>query len=138
MQKIDISKKYRTRSGFSVEILKTDLLTELYPVIAIINKPNNQYVLQFTEYGIHINGRECEHDLIEVNPYEDFVVDEPVMVRDKPEDKWSCAFFAGISIISGKPTVWPRGTSSWTAIDKQCSEWFAYNECRRPTPEELA
>lgn len=139
MNKIDILKKYRTRSKLPVQILKIDLKSK-FPVAAIIHESETrEFIGSFTEYGSFYTHEESEMDLVEVSPFEDFKIDEPVMVRDAPEEQWSRAYFAGVGRNSGSPTVWPSGKTSWTAVNNQCCEYrIAYNECRRPTPEELS
>ena len=134
MQKIDISKKYRTRSGYGVEILKTSLRNSVFPVVAIINTAEKQILAGFTEYGKFYGDGESDMDLVEVSPYEDFVVDEPVMVRDNEYEQWKKAHFAGVS-CRGYAKTWQDGETSWTSYDASMLTW---QFCRRPTPEELA
>ena len=74
-------------------------------------------------------------DLIEVTPYDDFKVDEPVMVRNG-RDKWLRRYFAGVS-SNNKPMVWANGATSWSAAHECASALICY-ECRRPTEEELS
>ena len=134
MQKIDISKKYRTRSGYGVEILKTSLRNSVFPVVAIINTAEKQILAGFTEYGKFYGDGESDMDLVEVSPYEDFKIDEPVMVRDFENQSWAKRYFAGVN--NGKPSVWCAGATSWSS---ESNEDFVYWKfCRRPTPEELA
>lgn len=137
MNKIDITKKYCTRSKLPVEILKTDLKSKDFPVVAIIQESDTkEYMGLFTEYGEFYLHGESDMDLVEVSEWEDFKIDEPVMVRDHPEryleESWQRRYFAGI--IDGKPSAWAGGKTSWTAEGAR----MAWNKCRRPTPGELA
>ena len=75
-------------------------------------------------------------DLVEVTPYDDFEIDEPVMVRDR-HTKWRRRYFAGVS-SDNKPMAWASGATSWSAAPTTCvSNALVWNECRRPTEEEL-
>ena len=63
-----------------------------------------------------------------------FAIDDPVMVRDHPGDKWQRRYFSGVS-KRGKPQTWALGATSWSDSDENYHhEW---NYCRRPTPDEL-
>ncbi len=140
MNKINMLKKYRTRSKLPVQILKTNLNNKYFPVVATIQGFDaEEFIACFTEYGGFYTHEESDMDLVEVSPFEHLVIDEPVMVRDKPEEQWSRAYFAGVSRNSGRPTVWAGGKTSWTALNNELYEiCHAYNECRSPTPEELS
>ena len=65
-------------------------------------------------------------------PYADFVIDEPVMVKDKCTPIWIPRYFAGVT-SGGKPITYYGGCTSWTAR----GEIKSWDECRRPTEEEL-
>ena len=72
--------------------------------------------------------------LVEVSPYADFVIDEPVMVRNFDTERWGRALFVAASPFNGcveASTVpaWVRGKEGRGA------QWV---QCRRPTKEELA
>lgn len=72
-----------------------------------------------------------EYAVIYEEPYADFKIDEPVMVRSC-ETGWCMENFAGVS-DEGKPMTWAFGTR-W-ASEGNTYEW---EECRRPTSEELS
>ena len=134
MRKIDISKKYRTRSGFPVEILKTGLRNSVFSVAALIDTTEKQIVVGLTEDGnFYVSGRESALDLVEISPYEGFKIDEPVMVRDYEKDSWKKAHFAGVS-CRGYAKTWQDGETSWTSDGSMLTWKF----CRRPTSEELS
>lgn len=68
--KIEAGKKYRTRGGDEVEILRTDVRHER-PVAGVITYPDSsQIVTDWCVDGHYWRGdRECEHDLIsEIKP----------------------------------------------------------------------
>lgn len=71
-------------------------------------------------------------DVKEPDPYKDFVIDEPVMVKDKCIPIWIPRYFAGVT-SGGKPLTYYGGCTSWTAR----GEIKSWDECRRPTEEEL-
>lgn len=75
---------------------------------------------------------EHNFDLVEIVPFADFKIDEPVMVRTGSDTEWQKRHFAGIS-PEGKPQVWGGGSTSWTAGENAPSAW---GQCRRPTKEE--
>ena len=80
--------------------------------------------------GVRIFGGVC---LVEISPYADFVIDEPVMVRDGDECDWQRKHFAGFDPKSGKPTA--SYLTAWTREKGKANYWL---QCRRPTAEELA
>jgi len=105
--KIEINKKYRTRDGRQVEILKTDFRSK-YPVIAIID---NEEIEQYSESG------QCwlfggEYDLIEVGKYDHIKIDDNVVVWSFAND-YHRRHFAGIS-EQGWPITWDAGRTSFT------------------------
>ena len=67
-------------------------------------------------------------------PYEDFKIDEPVMVRDEDSEIWNRRYFAGVSDC-GKPMTYPHGITWWTSNFCVTNVW---NQCMKPTKEELA
>ena len=70
----------------------------------------------------------------EANPYKDFKIDEPVMVRnaDNIWNPWRPHHFAGVN-EKGEALAWRGGCTSWTAVGES-EQW---DECRKPTEEEL-
>ena len=69
-------------------------------------------------------------DLIEVSPYDDFKIDDPVMVSLNGV-YWERGYFAGVN-TKGMPTAFDSGSTSWSAF--AACNWIY---CRRPTQEEL-
>lgn len=67
------------------------------------------------------------------NPYADFKIDEPVMVRNSV-GIWQRRYFAGVD-NDGLPLAWSSGGTSWSLQDAQYK--CAWPECRRPTLEEM-
>lgn len=71
--------------------------------------------------------------LVEVTPWDDIKINDPVMVRDKPDQKWIKRHFAGIDHL-GFPLAFIEGCTSWTSFTP-ANPW---RECRKATDEELA
>lgn len=122
---ISMDKKY-TLGGEPFTVL-TVTKPGAYPVLG--------YALSGDVYSFDAQG-DCRHitlSLVEVSPYADFVIDEPVMVRDYEQNKWERRHFAGVN-IDGKASAWNNGATKW-ATELLPAKW---NQCRRPTAEELA
>jgi hypothetical protein len=129
---ISMSKTYRTVGGQAVELLAVNAnVIGSYNVIGICNSA----VTTWDREG-HYIGSHSPMSLVEVNPYEDFKIDDPVMVRDYNEGHWFCRYFAGIN-KEGNPTTWWNGTTSWTAKE-ECSDIVSWSYCRKPTADELS
>lgn len=126
--KIEMGKQYKTRGGYPVQILCVDGPHEDYPVVAILDNA----VLAFTIDGHYSSGTPSARDLIEISPYEDFKIDDKVMVRDCVGDDWEKRYFAGVT-CDGCASAYDSGYTSWTS--KVVIEW---RFCRKPTAEELA
>lgn len=102
-----------------------------------VEKPGKRCVAGHTPdgnmYSFYADGMwEGKSRLIEVSPYADFKIDEPVMVRDSGNQSWGRGFFGGVS--NEKPFVWSFGATKWSSGNDR-TYW---NQCRRPTAEELA
>lgn len=137
---VDITKKYRTRDGRSVRILATDLKNPAFTVAAAIREDNHPTLKEvpyvFTAEGrFHTNPiNTCPRDLIEVSPYEDFRVGDPVMGKaHEANPYWNRRYFAGVS-DGGQPMVFTDGTTQWSSRGSR----HCYAVVRRPTSEELA
>lgn len=128
---IDITKKYRTRDGKPVRILATDLKGTL-PIVVAINVGDYESIIALSPEGRQWSDMNTPCDLIEVSPYEDYALDDPVMAVDYTgAAQWFRGHFAGIS--NGAPTVYKDGKTSWTASGRR----VCVASVRRPTKEEL-
>ena len=136
MSEVSMDKKYKTRHGMSARVVCVDAKGH-EPVIALVVDPalSKEVVIRTSLKGEYYGGYEHDLDLIEVSPYDDFKIDEPVMVRrdDDLVRGWKRRYFAGVNVC-GEPLTWYEGMTSWSAGGKKTS----WDECRRPTPEELA
>ena len=115
---------------------KYTLEGEVFTVLTV-TKPGKRRVVGYTPggqiYSLFFDGTDDDLCLVEINPYADFVIDEPVMVRDFSGDQWQRGHFAGCR-EDGLPQTFFRNESLWTKKGR-ISEW---QQCRRPTAEELA
>lgn len=130
---IEMNRKYRTRDGRAVRVLCVDAGTA-YPVVGVLADQPEQ-LHRWMADGVFSRLVASEHrlNLVEASEWDDFKIDEPVMVRDRDSDPWSRGYFAGVYSSTGNPMTWRHATASWTA----CGKTQCWNQCRRPTPEEL-
>ena len=106
MNKIDINKKYKTRSGLDV-IIYSVTGGGGYPVHgAWWNNVGKYYLVDhWTEYGYNSSdNEESVTDLIEVGEYDHIKIDDPVLVWDYNNTLKIRGHFAGIS-KEGLPIV---------------------------------
>lgn len=94
-------------------------------------------------YPIELNSIPWDQSLHEIWHTEDglilmpwrpnLVVDDPVMVRNCENEKWTCRHFAKWG-LRGELLTWENGTTSFTSLHGFTAKWVYY---RLPTPEEL-
>ncbi len=89
-------KKYKTKSGYPVTIYEWNGRGN-YPVIGIIHKVDIDFPCQWTEKFEYRKNDESNFDLVEVNPYEDFNIDDKVYVWNNGATSWSS---------NGEKTTW--------------------------------
>lgn len=131
---IDMNKKYRTRDGRPVRVLCVDKKAKIFTVLSLREEFDGSEVLvTHTRTGSYNNSHETPLDLIEVSPYDDFRIDDPVMVRDNPFAPWERRHFAGIT-TAGEVNTFANGRTSWSDV----GDMKSWHEARRPTPEELS
>ena len=125
---IEINKKYKTRSGLPVRVLANDLNSR-YPICAAVLEKETEYVYCFTKDGLSVENEKGPDDLIEVNPYEDFKVDDLCVVWEVE----NCKEFRHFSHeVNGLAYCFTFGRTSYTTIDK--TSWL---NCRKATEEEI-
>lgn len=137
MNKIDMSKQYRTigASGTlsqQVRILCVDA-PGMWPVVGFIGECSSDVHRwdPFGRYKIYRrDGEICKNDLVEVDRWQDFCIDEPVMATMTPGGKEKRRYFAGVS-EKGLPLVWSGGGTSWS-----CDRMVEFESVRRPEPWE--
>jgi hypothetical protein len=123
---ISMDKKYKTAYGEPVRILCVDGPDTNFPVIGI-----NVYGIY--TWDIHGVSRyeNSNLELIEVSEWDDFKIDDKVIVSMNNENCHK-RYFAGVS-LTGHPMTFAEGTTSWTSK----SAPVIWNLCRKPTEEEL-
>jgi len=127
---INMTKKYRTRDGRYVRVLCVDR-EGTQPVVALVKYTDGTECLAAFDADGKYRGVPSDFDLIEVGPYEDFKIDEPVMVSDTSDGCWEPWHFAGVN-ERGRPLTWSNGGTSWST-----NVYVEWKFCRRPTEEEL-
>jgi hypothetical protein len=131
---IEMSKKYRNKLGQKVRILCTDSKDQTYPVVGLVEAMTGfESVEIYTKDGRYHCDDESEQDLIEISEWDDFEIDEPVMVMDRVTGDWIRRYFAEVDEL-GRPCTWVNGCTKWTSEGDK-THW---EQCRRPTAEELA
>lgn len=112
--KIDINKKYMTKSGRKVRILATNIKDTNWPVAAAVRwfgDHDAEDLYSYSAEGLFHLGSSHEHDLVEVPVWHDFKVDQPVLVRNK-DGSWVKRYWA--RAVDDKPTTWANGATSWS------------------------
>jgi hypothetical protein len=127
--KIDINKKYKTGDGRVVDILKIYEGTgQEYPVKTYVYEKenvNNGALMDFTIEGIYsVLTVEPTLDLIEVSPYEEFKIDDKVIVWNAHDSVYKANMhFAGIA-KNGKALTFDYGATSWSVqANHSRTEW---------------
>lgn len=108
-----MNKQYKTISGKPVRIICTDSAIPDYPVVAIVN---NDYVTTYTEDGKYYKYESATNNimsLVEISPYEDWEIDDPISIIYQNGEKLS-AHFAGVDEITGHPKAFLSGKTSHT------------------------
>ena len=132
---IDINKKYRTRDGASVRILCTDAKRNMYPVVALVESENSalESIETFTADGRFSTSQpDSPFDLFVVTPYDNFKIDEPVLVKQRESGRWYKRHFSGVN-DDGMPMVFMEGLTSWTCGN---TPQELFDHCIRPPKNE--
>lgn len=111
---IELGKKYKTLDGRKVTILKTDLKNP-YPVVAVVvQECGKEIIVKYTLEGKYFTGGNTSHDdLVEVSQYDEFKIDDKVIVWNGNGITKYKRYFAGVS-TKGKPMAWTGGTTSFS------------------------
>jgi len=119
---ISLDKKYRTRNGREVVLYCIDAPGR-FPVHGRVEDEfGNSAIKSWLSDGKYCaNSPTGGYDLIEVGSYDDFKIDDPVLVRDHIEGSWQKGHFAGVSQL-GYLMTWDGGGTSWTT--KSHSSWL--------------
>lgn len=105
--------------------------------VSMVSKPGPLPVLGYDNLGnvseFTAHGHYGPSSLVEVSPYDDFVIDEKVMVRDYEDQPWIKRIFRGVELIRGYALAYH--VTQWVDTGPCPTSW---RQCRRPTKEELA
>lgn len=139
---LSLDKQYKTRDGRPARVICIGKVGTPYPVVALATKLVNGVPMEiehhYTPEGKYWDdGALDTRDLVEISEYEDFKVDDLVMVRDYDCVDWIHAYFAGVG-EDGLPQTWADGATSWTATNLSARyRKTSWNFCLKPTAEEL-
>lgn len=121
MNTFEVGTTYKTRDG-RIAVIYNDQGQGKYPLIGAIQSSFSglwEAVTWTTEGQFNYDEAETNFDLVMATPWDDYVIDQKVRVRDRYDQEPSCAHFAGVR--DGKPTTWGHGQTSWTTSTWQ--EW---------------
>lgn len=128
-QPIEMHKKYKTRDGRPVRILCTDrkdVEDRTFHVIALVTTEGYEEIRAYSKTGQCFIDEDSALDLIEVQPWEDFKIDDPVLVSDDGLN-WEKGHFAGLD-EEGNPLTFPYGGTSWSSDGCE----FVWEYCKKP------
>ena len=129
---VSMDKRYKTRDGRSVRIICTDMKGGEHCVVALVQEGECEDIGRYTAEGLFwSSNEESRHDLIEVSPYEDWKVDDLIVVKNNNSDSWEYRHFAGT--VNGVPCAWDSGRTSYTSG----GYYTLWDEARKPPAEEL-
>jgi hypothetical protein len=116
------------RKNRTMRIVCTDMENDCDNSIVCLERSD---VVNYELVAIHSAAEIETEGWTKVTPWDDFEMNEPVMVRGDAPTGWMKRHFAGIS-KDGKPMTWPAGQTSFTTEGPPCR----WHQCRRPTEEE--
>lgn len=125
---VSMDKKYMTKSGLPVRILCIDGKIAVYSVVALVSDAMTmERVVIYTQQGHHCEGVESEWDLVEVSPYDNFQMDDKVLVRGNDSDIWFPRHFSHVDEY-GYPWAFQNGATSWSNEGIPPIRW---NQCKK-------
>lgn len=129
-----VGETYKTKSGLDAKVVAVvnTPADEFAALVCLVETESGTGVSTYSIGGQYIRNGHSPRDLVQPEP--PFTLDEPVMVRDADQDKWEKRYYA--ACIEGKHHTWPGGVTSWTYMGH--ADLTMWNQCRRPTVEELA
>ena len=130
--------QYRTITGLKARIIATDINSRQFPIAVAVTEANGaEVVFGYTaEFNIYADGASSLKDLVLVTEWDDFKVDDPVMVRDS-EGSWKKSYFKKVN-EDGKPCTFYSGHTRWSSSTPGgYTGTRSWDECRKPTEEEL-
>ena len=133
---INLKKKYQTKYGLEVVLYEIVENVVFGRYFSIAHAGRWLPCTWYADTGRSVGGY-FDYDLVEVNPYKDFVIDEPVMVSNNGEI-WNRRHFAGVD-KRGNSLAWAKGNTLWgySKIQLNRNNRISWKYCRRPTEQEL-
>ena len=122
---ISMDKKYRTRDGRAVRVLAVDVNHSFKKVAAAVTfkDGSEEHVHSYNQYGMICGGQSSSADLIEVTPFDDMKIDDPVVVTIGSQGSVGRVFHFAGTTEDGRPKVWSQGRTSLTVKNKVCDWW---------------
>ena len=116
------NKKYRLRNGNKYQFL-TDERSDPQNIVGLrcLKDGTKLLVLHYPD-GRYFTCELSEYDLVEVTPYDDFRIDDPVWAYASNGDQKEQRHFAGVS-VNGNPMTFSNGGTSWTRNKWETEEW---------------
>lgn len=131
MSNENLKKKWKTKNGLKVEVYAYKEGQD-HPYIGAYLSSRGIWVEScWTENLTYLEQRSCCYDLVEVSPYDDFKVDDKVLVSNNGKD-WHRRYFAGVS-KDDRPLAFCEDSYSWGACLpaitwKYCKKWEEGND----------
>jgi len=122
--KVNKDKQYRTRQGGKVNIYEVDeMLIGKYAVIGAYFDGSGWHGVNWNIDGLFdkSHGETCL-DLIEVSPYDDFKIDDKVLVKNRNDNCFTKRHFAGVH-HNGQAKTFDDGATSFTT-NGNTSPWL--------------
>lgn len=126
---IDMNKCYKTKSGYNIRIIKTDLKND-YPVVGVFTSNEGcESILQWTKTGKYYDESIAHNfDLVEYNPAEDLKVDDRILVKGNCSGgAWVPRHFSHIG-DNGKVHAFLDGRTSFTTKKTTIWDQWKYPE----------
>jgi hypothetical protein len=121
---ICMTKQYKTTDGRPVQILSTTVVNDPYTVAALVsNAEGEQALVKYTSCGKYFatGNTPSIHDLVEITPYDDFKVDDKVLVSNTGHT-WHKRYFSHVT-DEGEPCTFYSGGTSWSQEDSHTIKW---------------
>lgn len=126
---IEMNKCYKTKSGYSIRIITTDL-KNTYPVVGVFtDSEGSESIWQWTKTGKYYR-EDTDHslDLVEYNPAEDLKVDDRILVKGNCSGgAWVPRHFSHIG-DNGKVHAFLDGRTSFTTKNTTIWNQWKYPE----------
>jgi len=121
---VDLNKKYKTRSGKDVTLLK--VITDDKNTDFVIGHDSEFYACKWNKLTGHCINYNSNYNLVEVCKYDHIKIDDKVLVWDESNTSEPNKFkkhFAGIDKETGKVMTFNDGATSWSSNNNQHALW---------------